>query len=107
MPAGLPRRFEHCLGRRLLRCAGWVVDAEAITQVDYTAARVVRQLQQDLARRGTQLAFARVPSSLKADVDRHHLTEVIAPTLMFDRLHDAMQAYERLASAWRERENLA
>src|SRR5271166_2744291 len=74
-----------------------VVDAEAITQVDYTAARVVRQLHQDLARCGTQLAFARVPSSLKADVGRHHLTEVIGPTLIFDRLHDAMQAYERLA----------
>ena len=74
-----------------------VVDAEAITQLDYTAARVVRQLHQDLARCGTQLAFARVPSSLKADVERHHLAEVIGPTLIFDRLHDAMQAYERLA----------
>jgi sulfate permease, SulP family len=74
-----------------------VVDAEAITQVDYTAARVVRQLHQDLARCGTQLAFARVPPSLKADVDRHHLTEVIGPTLLFDRLHDAIQAYEHIA----------
>jgi MFS superfamily sulfate permease-like transporter len=74
-----------------------VVDAEAITQVDYTAARVVRQLQEDLARCGTQLAFARVPASLKADVDRHHLAEIIGPALIFDRLHDAMQAYERIA----------
>ena len=72
-----------------------VVDAEAITNVDYTAARVVRQLHQELVRRGVELAFARVPSSLKADLDRHRLTEVIGPALTFDRLHDALAAFER------------
>ena len=37
-----------------------VVDAEAITNVDYTAARVVRQLHEELAHCGVELAFARV-----------------------------------------------
>ncbi len=54
-----------------------VVDAGAITQVDYTAARVVRELQQDLAQGGVELVFAHVQSDLKPDLDRHHLTEVI------------------------------
>ena len=48
-----------------------VVDAEAITNIDYTAARVVRQLHDELTRSGVELAFARVPASLKADLDRH------------------------------------
>ena len=75
-----------------------VVDAEAITNVDYTAARMIRQLHDELVRRGVLLAFARVSSSLKADLDRHRLTEVIGPARLFDRLHDALAAFGK----WRE-----
>jgi len=75
----------------------WVaVDAEAITNVDYTAARMVRHLHQELADRGVMLVFARVPLSLKADLDRHLLTEVIGPARFFDRLHDAAAAFAKL-----------
>jgi sulfate permease, SulP family len=70
-----------------------VVDAEAITNVDYTAARMVRQLQQELVRRGVLLGFARVSFSLGADLKRHRLTEVIGPVRLFDRLHDALAAF--------------
>jgi sulfate permease, SulP family len=73
-----------------------VVDAEAITNVDYTAARVVRELHQELADRGVVSVFARVPASLKADLDRHLLTEVIGPMQFFDRLHDAVAAFAKL-----------
>jgi sulfate permease, SulP family len=70
-----------------------VIDAEAITNVDYTAARIVRQLQKELVHGGVVLAFARVPVSLKADLDRHLLTEIIGPARFFDRLHDALAAF--------------
>jgi SulP family sulfate permease len=73
-----------------------VVDAEAITNVDYTAARMVRQLHQDLVRHGVVLAFARVSFSLKADLDRCRLTEVIGPEPLFYRLHDALTAFTEL-----------
>ena len=73
-----------------------VVDAEAITNVDYTAARMVRQLQQELVHCGVSLMLARVPLSLKADLDRHLLTEVIGPAEFFDRLHDALAAFAAL-----------
>jgi SulP family sulfate permease len=74
----------------------FVVDAEAITNLDYTAARVVRQLQRDLTDSGVTLAFARVQFFLRADLDRHHLTDVIGPQFLFARLHDALAAYEKL-----------
>ena len=45
-----------------------VVDAGAIARVDYTAARSVRELHEDLTRRGVRLAFAHVGSYLRADV---------------------------------------
>ena len=69
----------------------WVlVDAGAITRVDYSAARSVRELQGDLTRGGVRLAFAHVGCYLRADVERHRLTEVIGPALLFDTLHEAL-----------------
>jgi sulfate permease, SulP family len=69
-----------------------VVDAGAITHVDYTAARVVRELQKDLVRCGVGLVFAHVRSDLKPDLDRHGLTQAIGPTRIFDTLHEALAA---------------
>jgi MFS superfamily sulfate permease-like transporter len=78
-----------------------VVDAGAITQVDYTAARVVRELQEDLAQQGVELVFAHVQSDLKPDLDRHHLTEVIGTGRIFDSLHEALACYHSLAKTGR------
>jgi len=75
-----------------------VVDAGAITHVDYTAAHVLLELQQDLAMAGVQLAFAHVQSDLRPDLDRHHLTEALRPERIFDTLHEALQAYRRANS---------
>ena len=71
----------------------FIVDAGAITNVDFTAARVVRELQKDLAAQGVGLAFARVQSDLRPDFDRHHLTEAIGPSRIFDSLHGALAAF--------------
>ena len=70
----------------------FIVDAGAITHVDFTAARVVRELQKDLAAQGVGLAFARVQSDLYPDFDRHHLTEAIGPSRIFDSLHASLAA---------------
>ena len=75
-----------------------IVDAEAITNVDYTAARIVRQLYKELVQRSIVLGFARVSPSLRADLDRHLLTQVIGPAQFFDRLHDAVAAFAKLKS---------
>jgi len=87
----------------ILRLAGptvrWLlVDAGAITNVDYTAAQVVRELQQDLAGRGVALVFAHVQSDLRPDLNRHHLTETIGSNRIFDTLHEALQAYRNLGN---------
>ena len=71
-----------------------VVDAEAMTHLDYTASRVVMALKKNLTEAGVELAFARVPWDLRSDFDRHHLTEMIGPERMFNRLHDAIAAFE-------------
>jgi len=75
-----------------------IVDAEAITNVDYTAARVVQEIKKDLTHAGVVFGFARVSWNTRADFDRHHLTEAIGPSLIFNRLHDAVDAYENQKS---------
>jgi SulP family sulfate permease len=74
----------------------WViVDAEAMTNIDYSAARVIADLNNELAIAGVALGFARMPWDAKADFARHHLSEIIPPERIFDRLHDSLAAFEK------------
>jgi MFS superfamily sulfate permease-like transporter len=75
-----------------------VVDAEAMTHVDYSAARVVMALKTNLTEAGVELGFARLPWDLRAEFDRHRLTETIGPAHIFNRLHDAIAAFEASAN---------
>jgi sulfate permease, SulP family len=69
----------------------WIlVDAGAITNIDFTAARVVEQVVLHLRARGIAFAFAHVRAGLRPDLDRHHLTEAIGPARLFDVLHEAV-----------------
>jgi sulfate permease, SulP family len=73
-----------------------IVDGESIPNIDYSAARVVEELKGSLTTAGVTLGFARLPWSARADADRHHITEAIGPSLIFNRIHDALDAYEKL-----------
>jgi SulP family sulfate permease len=89
-----------CVVEPMPSAVRWVVvDAEAMTHVDYSAARVVMALKKNLTEAGVELAFARAPWDLRSDMDRHHLTEAIGPARIFNRLHDALAAYERFTKA--------
>jgi sulfate permease, SulP family len=70
-----------------------VVDAGAITRVDYTAGGTLKELDKDLAKHEVALVFAHISESLKADIDRQGLTEVIGPNRQFDTLRECLAAY--------------
>jgi len=72
-----------------------VVDAGAITSVDYTAARVLKELLSDLARAGVAFVVVHAPPSLRSDFDRHRLTDVIGAQSIFESLHEALAAIGR------------
>ncbi len=72
-----------------------IVDAEAITHIDYSAARTILQLQKNLTTAGIVFGFARLPWDAKADFDRHHLAQAIDPALLFNRLADAQNAFHK------------
>ncbi|HKE11486.1 MAG TPA: sodium-independent anion transporter, partial [Myxococcota bacterium] len=73
-----------------------LVDAGAITSVDFSAARSLRTFLEDLRRRKVTLALVHVDTYMRADLDRHRLIEVIGADMIFDKLHDAL-ASPRLA----------
>jgi MFS superfamily sulfate permease-like transporter len=68
----------------------FVIDASAITNIDYTAARSLRDLIDDLGQRNVTLVFARVTPFLKSDLDRHRITAIVGEAHVLPRLHDAL-----------------
>lgn len=72
----------------------WViVDANPITKLDYSAARVVRELQTELENRKVELVFTHVQPELQEDLKRHHLLDAIGPDRIFKKLHQAIERY--------------
>lgn len=70
----------------------FVVDAGAMTDIDYSAARSLLDLCVDLKRYGVTLVFGRVNPYLRADMDRHGITRAIGDEFIFSTLHEALAA---------------
>ena len=70
----------------------FIVDASAITDIDYSAAQSIRDFIDELKRRGVQIVFARVTPYLRSDMDRHHITDAVGEKWIFATLHDAVAA---------------
>jgi high affinity sulfate transporter 1 len=68
----------------------FVIDASAITDLDYSAARSVGELCETLKRGGIKVIFARVNRYLRSDMDRHGITPIIDASCIFNTLHEAL-----------------
>ena len=69
-----------------------VIDAGAITALDYSAALTLSDLITDLQERNVAVIFGRVNPYLRADMDRHRITQVVGESNVFDTLHEALAA---------------
>jgi len=67
-----------------------VVDASAITNIDYSAAGAVRDLIADLEKRGVGLVFGRVAPALRSDLTRHRVIDALGEGRVFGTLHEAV-----------------
>jgi sulfate permease, SulP family len=81
--------------RALVKCAPapvrWlVVDAGAITDIDYSAAKSLCDLLGDMAARKVGVVFGRVNSYLRSDMDRHGITATVGAAQVFPTLHQAI-----------------
>jgi sulfate permease, SulP family len=77
-----------------VRC--FVVDAGAITDIDFSAARVLRELVADLAHRRIVLILARVRPYFLADLQRHGVAAALGPGRVFETLHEGLAAAKAL-----------
>jgi high affinity sulfate transporter 1 len=75
-----------------------VVDAAAITDIDYSAARTMRSLLGELAQRDIRFIIARANQFLRADLDRHGVTASLGGAKVFATLHEGLAAAERIGS---------
>jgi len=67
-----------------------IVDAGAMTSVDYSAARVLRALVDDLSHGSVIVLLVHAEASLLGDLRRHRLVDVAAPGRAFDTLREAL-----------------
>jgi high affinity sulfate transporter 1 len=74
------------------RVRWFVIDCSAITDIDYSAAQVMRDLLEDFTRQEITVLFARVNPYMRADMDRHRLTPVVSEACIFGTLHEAVAA---------------
>jgi SulP family sulfate permease len=70
----------------------FIVDAGAITDVDYSSAQCILDLIDDLNRRKVALIFGRVNHYLRSDLDRHGITAALGQGRIFSTLHESLAA---------------
>jgi SulP family sulfate permease len=68
----------------------FVVDAGPITDIDYSAAKSLCDLIEELTRQNIGVIFGRVSIYLKSDMDRHGITAVVGASRVFSTLHEAL-----------------
>lgn len=79
-----------------VRCI--IVDCSAITDLDYSAARLVRGVIEDCGKGGITMMFARVSPFLHADMARHGIIETVGENNIFWKMHTAKAAFHHSAS---------
>jgi high affinity sulfate transporter 1 len=70
-----------------------VIDASAITGIDYTAGRALADLQKDLAKANVVLAMARVQPGFHLSLKHMGLTKLIGNNRIFDSRQACIEAY--------------
>ena len=77
----------------------FLLNAEANTEIDFTAADIMEELRAELADRGITLALARVKFEVRQDLQKAGLIDAIGPAYVFATLPTAVEAYRTWAAA--------
>jgi len=71
----------------------FVVDATAITKLDFSAGHAVAELQQELAKTGVVLALIVVPVRHFGNLEQMGLNNLMGPGRIFETRHACVTAY--------------
>jgi SulP family sulfate permease len=75
-----------------------VVDLQAVTDIDVTAAEALQRLDSDLEQRGIEIKFARANRPLRERLTRIGLGEHLQKQNLFPSVHAAVAAFRQLAA---------
>ena len=75
-----------------VRCV--VLDAAAMVDVDYSGGLTLKQVVNELHDRGATLSVTQAEDSVRAELDRFGITEMIGADAYFDTVGDAVRAHE-------------
>jgi len=81
----------------------FVIDAEAIIDIDVTAAEALKKLQSELERKGIVLAMARTSHPLRRMLKRSGLTDLIGQDYIFPTVSTAVQTFLESKGAFAEK----
>ncbi len=70
---------------------------DAVDDVDFSAAAVLREAYKELDDRGVRIVLAEVSDDLRAELDRSDVTALIGEQYYFDDLEDLLAAYQKQA----------
>jgi MFS superfamily sulfate permease-like transporter len=70
----------------------FVIDAGAITDIDYSAAGALRDLFAELTEKRIDVVIGRVSAGLRSDLERHTIVETLGAGKIFPTLHQAFEA---------------
>jgi MFS superfamily sulfate permease-like transporter len=77
----------------------FVLDADAIDDIDYTGGQTLLELADQLGQRGIVFAVAEADDDIRRELDRFGLTAKIGPDRYFASLDDARQAFHAATGA--------
>ncbi len=86
----------HLLAKYAASPVQWfILEARAITEIDYSASQTIRGLVQELDNQNIRFVVTGLTPEVKAQFDRDGLTQLIGSDYFFARLGDAMEAFDQ------------
>jgi len=76
-----------------------VIDARAVTEMDYSAGQALKELHQDLSRMGVVLALIVVRERHQGVLVRMGMMDLIGAERIFESRYECMEAYRSETSA--------
>jgi SulP family sulfate permease len=74
----------------------FILEARAITEIDYSAAQAIRTVVQTLAKQNITFVITGLAPEVKSQFDRDGLTELIGPDHFYNRLGDSLKVFRKL-----------
>ena len=71
----------------------FILEARAITQIDYSASLTIRDVAQELATQNVTFVISGLPPEVKRQFDRDRLTDLIGAERFFNHLEEALAAF--------------